>query len=458
MPRKSEIVDNNAKTSSSDFTKHFRDFMRGGPVGSVKRVRSFSQPKDENESLNEQEDNQKQTNSKSKTKTEQSKKMKESDNRAKQPRTVPDRYLRRRAKANPAILDKTEKKPRCKSLDLSSTDESSEMDDDSLDRASGDTGTDSSSSSSSENSPSSTLRPPQPSFKPKLVTESTSSYVYYTRVKSSKPVEQNVIGEVTNEPNEVVEIKEERFVRKPLVILENDINLNLAKRDSSGRRRAQTIDRDMCVTVTVTEKPFLRNSGGRFKYTHSNSNDVLLPENRPPSRESNNKRPVSEIIGLRRAQLRITTARDETSDSALDEEDEDLVDNANKDKSGCNEEAQTKVIMRKNKDEQTSMAQHRRSLIVSNDSYRALPSSSKSLDHYLCPALSTSYTARARRWQPKTVVDNYSSLLQQQSSHHHTHSTPAYASTFSRDSWKRTNHRYKYSNFRAASHARETYV
>ena len=110
-------------------------------------------------------------------------------------------------------------------------------------------------------------RPKPPSYTPKYVVDSTSTYSYYTRLRPSRAA--TVSKEATEEEAE-------------------SSRVNTPDLTSSSRRRSRTVDRDVSVCVTVTESlspsPSSSNvpASGSYRssparqYAHTNSNDRLI--------------------------------------------------------------------------------------------------------------------------------------------------------------------------------------
>jgi hypothetical protein len=405
------------KFKSNDLTKHFKDFMNSN--GSVKRVRSFSQPKDkESDEIREQDKDEECANSVGDKFSESQDQDDLGNKKMGHQSRVPDRYLRRRKRNKPeedntdlVSFDTTtshENEISEQEAKISSSEESG-MDEGGNSSESEGSADDSTSNSSSS---SSRIIPPQPSYKPKyLIDTASSTYSYYTRVRSARTVNPSH-GQNSNK----IDVEKKR---KPLETVElRSLNLNMIQpsndndivpKDQAQRRRAMTVDRDISVMVTVTERPFSQpKRNGRFKYKHSNSNDILMPEQRP---STDNVSVTATVI------------------KSLDNPASNRISN--------NYSEYEEIHDRSREDNANSRSRYSKYLNDNFGIYQA-----KSLDHYLCPPSSSSYTARVRRWQQRTTTESV------------TYNSAAYS--FSRDNWKRTNHRFRYSNLSANS--RETLV
>ncbi len=316
-------------------------------------------------------------------------------------------------------------------------------------------------------------RPPQPSYRPKYTIDSSTTYSYYTRLRSRAAAA--AVAAVSSDADDSNDEPKLGDVRRASL--------------DPLRRRAQTVDRDMCITVTVTES-----SDEDLKFYNKNSlinnSDRILP--------------ISVIIKRRPSASTQTT----TSNKVDSRNDNSSCDSQNSDSNSSDAEGrgdlittnreriiyrrsrtnpldQVNNIRKKNQIISTATASLNMHASGSSRSHRASsyhdscedrrlpqqrPNDNDSVTSVLkisrkisCPSSpmmtysSSSYgtaAASARR----RVFNSASTVLDKKKSNLNLAGKSASSySPFSRDNWKRTNQRFSYSRF-LVNAGRETYV
>jgi hypothetical protein len=185
------------KEPKNDLTKHFKDFMSSSS-SSVKRARSFSQPKEKEHC----------------------------DNSAK--KVEAPELAQSSADSNGSKID-------CNINDMSR--KTDDKDSPCKDKISAILTNESEPISSSY---SSSILPPQPKYTPKYTIDSSSTYSYYTRVRSRAAAATSATAAVTSD-----------FPNKMLTSQERKTSI---RSEYPRHERSKTLDRDqICVTVTINE-------------------------------------------------------------------------------------------------------------------------------------------------------------------------------------------------------------
>lgn len=287
-------------------------------------------------------------------------------------------------------------------------------------------------------------RPPQPSYRPKYTVDSSSTYSYYTRVRSRAKARAEAEAAASsasvitkhNTDNQSTAMDNDRQ-RANQKVPEIESSYRIQSLPDPLRRRAKTVDRDMCVTVTVTESALNNvsntSSGGgsnnnnyfRYrKYRHTNSNEPLTLsmreeltsnnsnhyQNEKPSRSNNDNEDNSHATSASNRTYRRTLSREERA-----------------------------------KSEHQNLNELRSSQL--NDNHRGyfIQSANAFTTSAASPMSSYRVRSRLRSGKASAYPDNSLNL---------TAFSPSY---FNRDNWRRTNSRFKNSRF-VSSYSRETFV
>eukprot|EP00095_Tigriopus_kingsejongensis_P009105 maker-scaffold150_size309978-snap-gene-0.9 protein:Tk09105 transcript:maker-scaffold150_size309978-snap-gene-0.9-mRNA-1 annotation:"dual specificity protein phosphatase 23-like isoform x1" len=246
--RKSEGWELEEAKTKCDYTKHFKQFMSGS---NVKRARSFSQPKEKDKLKDGGEG----------TRDDDDERSSPDDSR--RPSLTKEKY--------PEDRNENEK-GYSKSYGVRRSKSDSSKDDKKPGRAQGD--------EDENDSPGRDNRPPQPSYTPRYVIDSSTTYSYYTRVRSRAAANrkaENQLSDQSDQSNqrphaEKLDFMEVKTNGPDFVSKTTTAEL---RSNARQRQRAKTVERDLCVTVTVTEAKSQIYPRPATQDTGSNSSDRL---------------------------------------------------------------------------------------------------------------------------------------------------------------------------------------